>query len=203
MRIFLTIMLFVFPIVAFAAPFDGEFSVFDGEFYTFENGQQVKKTFHQKLLERDLGDLSPTSLRIHKSALAVFNDPNSDKHKKAFLNSFPRSFDLFVEIFHPEGFGQLYDGFIYIHLLHELSKEFPNISGEIILSLASEACLDADAPNYLRFTLKSFYKSHPNIYKQYHEKLSQVQKVNIEKFLSASLHDAGEGTCSFKKWHNK
>jgi len=104
---------------------------------------------------------------------------------------------LFIEIFHPKRFDQLYDGFIYINLLDKLADEYPDVVGEIYLKLASEACLDADAPNYLRHNLIAFENKHARLYKKYYETLTPEKRNNVENFKRASLHDGGKGVCNF------
>ena len=174
----------------FANPYDGQLSM-------SENGKEVTKTYHQMLQEKSLDGLSPLSKLIHERALEVFDNPNSSGAKTLFLASFPRSFKSFLEIFHPKSFGELYDGFIYIHLVDSLTGEYPDTVGDIYLNLASEACLDADAPNYLRHNLVAFENRYSDIYKKYYKSLTPEQQHNIELFKSASIHNGGEGVCNF------
>ena len=187
----------IFTVIALALSFTSSANPYDGEFFTFENGESVKKTLHQRLQETDLETLSSDSLQIHNSALAVYDDPYSEERKQDYLNVFPKTFGQFVSVFHTKEFDQLYDGYIYINLLKILSNEYPVESSEIILSLASEACLDADAPNYLRDALEKFIQSHPDIYNEQFDRLSIEHRENIERFKMASIHDGGEGTCDF------
>jgi hypothetical protein len=161
----------------------------------FENGKKVTKTYQQLLREESLEGLSPLSKLVHEQALEVFNQPNSSEFKKLYLASFPKSFTDFLEIFHPKKFDQLYDGHIYIHLVDSLASEYPDLAGDIYLKLASEACLDADAPNYLRHSLVAFEQQYPYVYKKYYVGLNPEQQRNIELFKSASLHDGGDGVC--------
>ena len=190
MKTILAVTLFIFSSGANASQYDGTLSM-------FENGINVKKTYHQILKETNINDLSVASVTLHKSALAVFSNPDSAENKKSFLSNFPQSFSLFTKIFNPKDFGQLYDGFIYINLFQKLSNEYPVISVSIYLSLAGEACLTADAPNYLRNALLSFHNDHPDIYKENYSKLSLRKQKNIRQFRLASLHEGGNGTCNF------
>ncbi|PKN19965.1 MAG: hypothetical protein CVU71_06270 [Deltaproteobacteria bacterium HGW-Deltaproteobacteria-6] len=127
----------------------------------------------------------------------IFDNPNSSELKKLYLAGFPRSFESFIKIIHPKKFDQLYDGFIYINLADKLADEYPDVVGGIYLKLASEACLDADAPNYLRQNLIDFERKHARLYKQYYETLTPEKQSNVENFKRASLHDGGKGMCNF------
>jgi hypothetical protein len=102
-----------------------------------------------------------------------------------------------MTIFQPKSFGELYDGFIYIHLVDSLANEYPEEVGSIYLKLASEACLDADAPNYLRHNLVAFESRYPKIYKKYYKNLTSDKQYNVELFKRASIHNGGEGVCNF------
>lgn len=190
MRLVITLILLMHTVPALANPYDGRMSM-------FENGKEVSKSYHQMLQETTEEGLSPLAKIIHRRVIAIFDDPNSSESKKLYLASFPRSFKSFIEIFHPKGFDQLYDGFIYIHLLGKLADEYPDLVGEIYLKLAGEACLDADAPNYLRHNLIVFESKHARLYKQFYETLSPEKRNNVEVFKRASLHDGGEGVCDF------
>lgn len=190
MRCSFIIFLLLVSGVAFANPYDGRMSM-------FENGKEVTKTYHQMLREKSLDGLSLLSKQVHERALEVFDKPNSADAKKRYLVSFPRSFKSFMEIFQPKSFGELYDGFIYIHLVDSLASEYPETVGSIYLELASEACLEADAPNYLRHNLVAFESRYPEIYKKYYKNLTSGQQHNIELFKKASIHNGGEGVCNF------
>jgi hypothetical protein len=163
----------------------------------FENGKEVTKTYHQMLREKSLEGLSPLSKQVHERALEVFDNPNSADAKKLYLASFPKSFKSFMEIFQPKSFGELYDGFIYMHLVDSLVSEYPEAVGEIYLKLAGEGCLDADAPNYLRHNLVAFESRYPEIYKKYYKNLRSDQRLNVEIFKKASIHNGGKGVCNF------
>lgn len=190
MRHGLAILLLLVSGPLLANPYDGQVTV-------FENGKKAVKTYHQLLREKSPEGLSPFSKLVHERALEVFNDPISSELKKRYLAGFPRSFAAFLDIFHPKALDQLYDGYIYIHLVDSLASEYPESVGEIYLRLSSEACLDADAPNYLRHNLAAFEQRHPFVYKNYYMKLNPEQQLNIELFKGASLHDGGKGVCNF------
>ncbi len=170
---------------------------YDGRMSTFENGKEVTKSYHQILQEQSINGLSPLSKLIHVRALEVFDNPNSADVKKRYLAVFPKSFKTFMETFQPQSFDQLYDGFIYINLVDSLASEYPEEVGGIYLSLGSEACLDADAPNYLRHNLVAFESHHSDIYKNNYNSLTKAQQHNVEQFKSASIHSGGQGVCNF------
>lgn len=149
------------------------------------------------LREKSLEGLTPMSKLIHELALDVFDNPNATDAKELYLASFPRSFKSFLEIFHPKSFEELYDGFVYLHLVDSLSSEYPDTAGDIYLKLASEACLDADAPNYLRHNLVAFERHYQKIYKKNYKSLTSEQQRNVESFKKASIHNGGEGVCNF------
>ena len=190
MRHRLIIFLLLISGAAFANPYDGQVSMFD-------NGKEVTKTYHQMLREKSLEGLSPLSKQVHELALEVFDNPNSADAKKRYFESFPRSFRSFMDIFQPNSFGELYDGYIYIHLIDSLASEYPETVGSIYLKLASKACLDADAPNYLRHNLVAFEGRYPEVYKKYYNNLTSDQQHNVELFEKASMHNRGKGICNF------
>ena len=146
----------------------------------------------------DTSKLNNESQAIHIAALELINNPDSIYTKKAYLAVFPSSFTIFLNIFHPKDFGQLYDGFSYIQLFKNAAAKHPEIAVDKYLSLASEACFDADAPNHFREALKSFIKEHNSIYTKNYKLLTKEQQANIERFLKASFHPHGnaEGFCN-------
>lgn len=190
MRHRLIIFLLLISGAAFANPYDGQVSMFD-------NGKEVTKTYHQMLREKSLEGLSPLSKQVHELALEVFDNPKSADAKKRYFESFPRSFGSFMDIFQPNSFGELYDGYIYIHLIDSLASEYPETVGSIYLKLASKACLDADAPSYLRHNLVTFEGRHPEVYKKYYNSLTSDQQYNVELFEKAAIHNGGKGVCNF------
>lgn len=190
MKLGFAISLLMFSVSLLAHPYDGQMSM-------FENGKEVTKTYHQILRETPAEGLSPSSRVIHERALDLFNNPELNRLKEQYLASFPRSFVLFLEIFMPKKFDQLYDGYIHIHLVNALAAESPDVVGDIYLKLASEACLTADAPNYLRHKLVAFEKQYPDSYKKHYDSLTDIQRGNVDMFKSASLHSGGSGVCDF------
>ncbi len=141
--------------------------------------------------------LSKISLKINNSFIALKANPSNQELQKEYLGIFPNKFSIFLDVFHPKNFDQLYDGHEHIMLFNELILKFPNQSIEKLLSLASEACFDADAPNYFRSGLNKFIEMHPEIYKENLAKLDVKKVNNITKFLGASfhLHDKTSGFC--------
>lgn len=190
MKILLAFICLTVTYGVYANPYNGEIS-------TIENGVEVKKTYKQILMSTNVTGLSKKAKAVHLRTLAVYKEPSSEAHKKLFISTFPKNFSSFMAIFQPKDFGQLYDGFIYIELLRKLSDEYPELGVEVLLGLAGNACLTADAPNYLRHTLELFRSNHQAIYKSHFTKLSKEKLKNIRKFMSASLHSGGAGICNF------
>ena len=145
--------------------------------------------------------LSERALDIHKKALSVYQSPDDENVKISYLKAFPIKFDEFLAIFHPPKFNQLYDGAIYIHLFRLLTDEYPKLAAPSLFALVKDACFDADAPSYLRATLRDFNLKYSELYNSEFEKLSEHEKNNVDLYLKASFHprsdDERKVLCSF------
>jgi len=170
---------------------------YDDVQYKLEKGVEIRETYSQILSLKSLQDLSEVSIEMHNKALNVYLNPASEKYKKEYLNIFPKKFSIFLKVFHPKDFKQLYDGHIHIELFNKLAKEYPDLAASTYISLASEACFDADAPNYFREGLNSFKNKNSYLYGQKYNLLSKEKQENIEFFLNASFHnhDSIDGFC--------
>ncbi|WP_416768232.1 hypothetical protein ACM66T_07510 [Sulfurimonas sp. ST-25] len=170
---------------------------YEGFHWTFIDGKSTKVKYSTVVLETDTRRLIPVAKALHKAAVDIYSGEPSQTQEESYLAAFPKKFKVFLDVLHPKGLDQLYDGHIYIHILSKLSEKYPERVGEIFLSLSSEACLDADAPNHLRHELELFHKNHSRIYDDLYSKLSKKEKANLHLFLNASLHDMGAGTCRY------
>jgi len=181
----LIILFLFFSIVSYGNSYEGEMT----------NNEHGTRTFSQILIEMPLTGLSKESLEGNKKAVMVYKNHTSGVLKKEYINIFPSKFSAFISIFQPNDYGQLYDGYIYINLFNQLSLEFPDLAAPKYLSLASEACFDADAPNYLREGLRKFKELQQ--YSREFSKLKNPQKQNVNLFLNASCHphDNDSGFC--------
>jgi hypothetical protein len=155
------------------------------------------RNYSNIIRDTDVQKLNEYSKKLHLEALNIISGKLTKEDKLRYIQAFPHEFDVFLSIFHPSDFGQLYDGHIYIGALSKMTPEFTDEIGEILFKLSSKACLDADAPNYLRRELELFEKGHPLVYKQLYESTDLSGRSNIEIFKAASLHEMGAGTCSF------
>ena len=153
--------------------------------------------YSSEVFRTDPQNLIPAAKLLHKAATEIYLGDPTENLEVNYLAAFPRDFKTFLDVFHRLKNRQLNDGHIYMHILSKMSKKYPEEVGGILFSLSSEACLDADAPNYLRHELEEFNKNYSNLYASFYEKLNWVQKDNIKLFLNASLHDMGDGTCTF------
>ena len=183
-----------------AEPKDGAFALeiepghsqskYDGTYSIYVDGQIVEVRVSEALINKPTDGLSSRSLEIHNNAIAVFLDSDNDSIKKEYLSVFPVSFDEFLTIFHPDDFTELYsDSSTYVDLFHKLSLEFPQLGIPKYVSLAGEACYDADAPAYFNRNFDDIRNRFPEIYEKAASKLSETQLRHIELVDEASIHD--------------
>ena len=158
---------------------------------------KIEEVFPVKVYENEL---SKESLAIHKAAITLSKDIMNKELQISYLKIFPSDFSIFLKVFHPKKFDQLYShSHVYIDYFIRFSLQFPDLGAEKYVSLVSSACFDADAPNYFRTGLEEFIEKYPAKYKVHYSKLSQAQKNNVKLFLNASFHphDNTAGFCGF------
>jgi len=191
MKSILYLMLFFSPISA------AEPDPFSGSYWTFVNGKSTEVYYSEVVQGIDSEKLNSAAKKLQAEALNLVFGDLSRADKLSYINAFPSEFDVFLSVFHPPEFNQLYDGQIYIDALKNMMDEFPNEIGKLLLQLSSKACLNADAPNYLQDQLQYLEGKYPKIYKLYYGKIDKKGRSNIDAFKTASLHDMGAGSCSF------
>lgn len=165
-------------------------SQYDRRYVTRVDGQEIEMRASEALFDKSVDGLSPVSREIHSQAIAVFLDSSSEYKKKQYLAVFPGSFDEFLAVFHQDDFGELYmESFTYLNLFHQLSLEFPEIGLPKYVSLAVDACLDADAPNQFRTNFLEMRSRFPDLYETIASELTESQLRLIELVDGASIHD--------------
>ena len=174
-----------------------ESNPFDGSRWAFVEEESREEQYSEVVQNIDIKLLNEVSRKLHFEAMNIISGKLTNEDKLRYIQAFPHEFEVFLSIFHPADFGQLYDGHIYIDALSKMTPEFTDEIGEILIKLSSRACLDADAPSYLRYELERFEKENSSIYKKLYGNTDSSGRNNIEIFKAASLHDMGAGTCSF------
>ena len=165
-------------------------SQYDRSYVTHIDGQKVEVRASEVLIDKPIDGLSPKSREIHRQAIAVFLDSNSESTKKEYLAVFPDSFDEFLAVFHQDDFSELYmESFTYLDLFHQLSIEFPELGLPKYASLAAEVCFDADAPNQFRVNFREMRSRFPELYEKAASELTDAQLRHIELVDGASIHD--------------
>ena len=164
-------------------------SKYDSTYSMYIDGQMVEVRVSERLFNRSTDGLSSRSLEVHNNAVAVFLDSDNDSIKKEYLSAFPGSFDEFLTIFFPEDFTELYSGSdTYVNLFYKLSLEFPQLGIPKYVSLAVEACYDADAPAFFNRSFRDIRDRFPEMYEQAASELSEAQLRHIALVDEASIH---------------
>jgi hypothetical protein len=151
----------------------------------FVGAESVKTTYYKLMLETKTDKLSEISLKQYKNALNVYKNPDDKKIKEKFLNEFPNDFDSFLSVFHQKDFSQLYENsFIYLDLLADLSKEYPEKTIHLLLNLSKNAKYDADATGNLQNILTHFIINNYYIFIKPFKKLPKLNQENIAAFIA-------------------
>ena len=113
--------------------------------------------------------------------------PEDKQTQLNYLAAFPKDFADFLALFHHQELSPLADGHQQILLYQQVILAQPQAGVAGLLQLCSQACIDADAPNYLQQTLQQFIAQQPLLYQQQLQRLTPAQRQHIAAFAKATL----------------
>lgn len=136
------------------------------------------------------GDLSKESVLVKGAYEKLLTNPSDLEIQKEYLKAFPDDFNVFLAVFMPEDFGQLYDRHDYINALFNIGTGLPRETFKKILRIETTAKWDADAVNYLqRVTLELALKYTNEFAKEF-----KILNPNEQKGVAGFLMDGPHGS---------
>nr|WP_086939157.1 hypothetical protein [Thaumasiovibrio occultus] len=190
----------VAKIAAFTALFSAtaaaQFVPFSGTTWMMVEGVETDVYASMQVRSTDVSTLNNAAKQVHAAALNLVEGNLEQRDVIQYIDAFPQDFATFASVFHSG--EQLSDGHHYIMALGEYAMYYPEDAGKVLVNLAADACMDADAPNYLRMNLRYFIEKHFELYGRYYSQLTPAQRDNVELFLHADLH-GGPGSCAARE----
>lgn len=116
------------------------------------------------------------------------SNPTSAALQSRYLLAFPETASDFGQLFDPQDFSELYDGYEYIILLKEMMTDRPWQVGCLVLNLAKEAKWRADAFNYLQQVTAQFALTYTIPFVKLVETYTISEQNGIISFLADGIH---------------
>lgn len=112
-------------------------------------------------------------------------NPTNKEFQLNYIHSFPNNWAIFLSVFQPEDYSQLYNtSSKYIILLDSLTQFYPEQIGDILINLASEAQWEADATGEIQKLLARFASNHLVTFSTILKLHSGNQVDNVIEFLA-------------------
>ena len=158
---------------------------YDFEIRHFKNGNEVRTTSYDELKRINPDEISTLSVRQVKNAIKIYENPDNKKLKMQFLNDFPSDFMTFVDIYHPHNLKELYpQSHTFLHLLDNISNEYPLESVKLLISLSKDGKWKADATGYLQRITTDFIIQNYQVFITEFKKLSSEEQKSLSKFIA-------------------
>ena len=129
--------------------------------------------------------LSVDANRVKQAWEKLSQSPNSKEAQLIYVNTFPDSKKLFMEIFQPDDFKQLYpDSHKYVDSFAGSAKYYPReVIGKSV-NIGKDLVWEADATGELQYAIVELGSKYPMLFSNKVKTLSATEIDRLVKFLS-------------------
>ena len=128
--------------------------------------------------------LLPASKQLKEAYSAWKKQPKSIIRQQALIRAFPTSKKIFLAVFYPDDFGQLYDGHEYFVALDKISYLMPAQVIQLCVKLGKTHPQGSDAISYLHESTTKVALAHPQLFASELAKLNNPERVELFRFLA-------------------
>lgn len=126
--------------------------------------------------------LSPRARDLTQSLAALRANPADSQEQERYLKIFPHDYKEFLNLFDLD--RELYDGHDFIEALSLTGKDHATELGKLLVGLAEDAHLDADAPNYLQHVTAVYAGQHAKTFAELFSHLRPQKQNQLISFLA-------------------
>jgi hypothetical protein len=128
--------------------------------------------------------LLPASKRMKEAYVAWKKQPKSAVQQQLFIKAFPTTKKIFLAVFYPNDFGQLYDGHDYFVALDEISISRSAQVIQLCIGLGKTHPQGSDAISYLHETTVKLALAHPKLFASKLVSLTTAERRELFYFLA-------------------
>jgi len=128
--------------------------------------------------------LLPVSKHLKEVYSAWEKQPKSAARQQALIRAFPTTKKMFLAVFYPDDFGQLYDGHEYFVALDKISYSLPTHVIQLCVKLSKTHPQGSDAISYLHESTMNVALAHLQLFASELAKLDNSERVELFRFLA-------------------
>lgn len=145
----------------------------------------VSIIFILSFLVSDAQTLIEEAQKVKDTYSKLSEDPNSKDLQKEYLDVFPKTRELFLKIFNPIQFDQLYgDSFKYISILKSVWNNYPDQVADLLINLCKDLEKDVDAISFLQHLTTKFAADKTGMFYTHFSEISTDEQVRLIAFLA-------------------
>ncbi len=128
--------------------------------------------------------LLSASKQLKEAYSAWKKQPKSAARQQALISAFPTTKKVFLAVFYPNDFGQLYDGYEYFVVLDKISYSLPAQVIQLCVKLGKTHPQGSDAISYLHESTMNVALAHPQLFASELAKLDNLESAELLRFLA-------------------
>lgn len=128
-------------------------------------------------------NLLPEASRVKEAYEKLFKDPFRQDFRKAYVMSFPSNSKIFLKVFHPKSFDQLYSvSYEYVDALQRCAASYPKEGISKCVDIGKELIWDADAVSFLQKASVTLAAKYPTVFVEKYNTLHDDEKNKLITF---------------------